>query len=700
MSRNCFPSQLVWAVLTASILEASSASLHAAVVLDDPLQGSTSGTRVGGQFVPGGWQVTNKSDTIYWHVPTLAKGAAEFEVLGLQPIERRAGMEDKTELFHMYDHTVGDADRNYNGGYRDNPFKHFIRKIGALDRAKVDALELVWQIQPKYLEPDTAVLPWESNRWYRFREEWGPDGAGNSVLRTYRDGALLRTTPVAGNWAPVGHSIRIAASPRRADDAGAPLGAIFRNVKVWDNLSTNPITTKITPPAGVVRLRGHSLEDDRGPFLGLGVSYFQALRRAKFDRARLQSDLAFLAAQRFNYVRVLSMVGGNEAWQGLEIAPVSFKNRRGVAVAAWPDYWQQFRDLIDLVHSNGMRAQVTIFADAQLMPGKAERLAHLDAVLKNLTGREHKVILLEVANEAWQNGFPGTQGVADLREFTQYLAARTAIPVAITSNDDPSDAGITALYRGSAADIATVHFSRDISTAERGWLPVHDCYRAGRLPGVPPASSNEPIGPGASVASENDPIKLVMAAAFAWGANLPMYVFHSNAGVFGKTPFQTAAGVSNYVHLLDILPPDFSNWRRNDGKEASAPFTAYANGQANRWWLEVANPASGVVRNTGASKGAEFITLPIGVLQGGLTLEARRPLRLRVYHPLTGAVVDQRNLKAGERFTVAQGPGAYIIKGVFLVEATILPPPSPETGQRGHPAPQSPRTPPRPPDAG
>ena len=80
-----------------------------------------------------------------------------------------------------------------------------------------------------------------------------------------------------------------------------------------------------------------------------------------------------------------------------------------------------------------------------------------------------------MANEAWQNGFLGAPGVSDLREFAQYLADRTSVPVAITSNDDTSDAGITALNSGSAADLATVHFSRDIGTVEGGWLPVRDC---------------------------------------------------------------------------------------------------------------------------------------------------------------------------------------------------------------------------------
>ena len=74
-----------------------------------------------------------------------------------------------------------------------------------------------------------------------------------------------------------------------------------------------------------VRLSGRSLSDDRGPFLGIGVSYFQALRHAKYDRARLEANLALPAGKGFNSVRALSM--GN--WGGVEIAPVALTNRAG-----------------------------------------------------------------------------------------------------------------------------------------------------------------------------------------------------------------------------------------------------------------------------------------------------------------------------------------------------------------------------------
>jgi len=633
-----------------------------ALVLDDALQGATVGTRSGGAFVTGGWQVTGKDDAIYWHVPTVTRGAIEFDVRGLQPRERRPGMEDKSELFHMYDHTAGNADANYSGGYRENPFKHFIRKIGALDAPKVDAMEVVWQVRPDYVEPDTARLSWASDTTYHFREEWGPDDAGQSVLRLYRDGVLLLTTSVPGQWKPTGHSVRIGASPRRDPAAGAPVGAVFSHVKVWD----------LSSGTNLVRLRGRSFCDDAGPFLGLGASYFQALRHAKYDRARLKSNLAFLASKGFNYVRILSMV----SWDGLEIAPVSFTNRAGRAVEAWPDYWQQFRELLDLVAQHGLRAEVTIFADAQyVMPLASTRQAHLDGILANMAGREAQILHLEVANEAWQNGFPGPQGTADLRAFTQYLADRTSVPVAITSNHNMGDPGLIALYSGSAADLATVHFSRDTRTAEGGWLPVRDPYRLGNLPGLPPVTSNEPIGPGSSVSSESDPIKLCAAAVFAYLANLPAYVYHSRAGVYGyvnarprpgeEVRFEDTAGINAYRFLRQILPPDLASWVRNDGLEPGAPFTVFCNGQPDRYWPDVNRPTDGCDRNIGGTKGSEFVCLPMGILGSGVTLQARRPVRFQVFDPLTGAAVSNLTLKAGDRFALPQGPGAYILKGTF-----------------------------------
>jgi len=148
-------------------------------------------------------------------------------------------------------------------------------------------------------------------------------------------------------------------------------------------------------------------------------------------------------------------------------------------------------------------------------------------------------------------------------------------------------------------------------------------------------------------------------------AGLPMYVFHSDAGVFGNTTFESRPGVGDFVHLDDLLPPDLAGWVRHDGKAAVAPFISYANGLPNRWWTEVASATTGVLRHPGKIKGADFVTLPLAIRSGGVELEARRQMTFQVYNPLTGALVTSLSKNPGERFTLPPGPQTYIIKGTF-----------------------------------
>lgn len=114
-------------------------------------------------------------------------------------------------------------------------------------------------------------------------------------------------------------------------------------------------------------------------------------------RTILQFSLAFLAQQGFRHTRVLSMVGWFPAWKGLEIAPVSFTHRAGHAVAAWADHRQALAGLVDWSCDRfGLRTQITLFADAQLLPRKADRVEHLRRSLAEVVaGRKHKIILFQ-----------------------------------------------------------------------------------------------------------------------------------------------------------------------------------------------------------------------------------------------------------------------------------------------------------------
>jgi len=423
-------------------------------------------------------------------------------------------------------------------------------------------------------------------------------------------------------------------------------------------LSLSGPTAAAEAPTELIRLEGNCLRDGTGRYLRLGATYMQALRRTKFDRARYRGDLAFLSEQGFDFIRVLSMVG----WDGLSIVPPNFRAPDGSA--AWDDYWQQFGDMIDIAYDEfGLRTELTIFADAQHMPDARDRQTHLRGVLDHIRGREHKVILLEVGNEAWQNGFPGDAGVEDLRACGQYLAERTDVPVALSAPHDVTEPLMRALYGDSAADVATAHWTRDVRMDEGGWLAVRDPWRAVGWEDLPPIASNEPIGPGSSVSSEDDPVKLVAAAAAAWMAGAPMYVFHSSAGVYGHESFETMAGVRDFVHVLRILPPDIANWQPAQRGDDRFPLVTYADDQPDRWWQEVPQASRGATFHAGCVRDDAFYTLCIGVHSGGVEIEARFPMRIDVIHPLTGEIVREAVLAHQERLLLPQGPGAYVIRG-------------------------------------
>ena len=127
--------------------------------------------------------------------------------------------------------------------------------------------------------------------------------------------------------------------------------------------------------------------------------------------------------------------------------------------------------------------------------------------------------------------------------------------------------------------------------------------------------------------------------------------------------FEDTPGIDAFCHLRQILPPDLASWTRNDGIESSAPFTVFCTGKPNHYWPDAHQPTDGCVRNIGSTKGGEFVCLPIGILDGGVTLEARRAARFQVFNPLTGGVITNLTLEAGRRFTLPQGPRTYIIKG-------------------------------------
>jgi len=407
---------------------------------------------------------------------------------------------------------------------------------------------------------------------------------------------------------------------------------------------------------GPVKLDGNSLSDDQGQFNALGTTMMWAAWGYKHDLARLEQNLDYISKHGFHFIRALGVVGDYGAadyWDGREID------------WHWSDYDQVIAGLTDLCYDKyGLRIEWTLIGDGQKnLPSSSDRKALIDRFVAMSQGRAQKIIHFELANEAWQNGFEGAAGQAELRTLTQYLNGKTDILVAASAPDPTSCTAAQALYSGSIADLATLHFDRDTGQKDGHWRPVWQPWWVQGCAGLPVASNNEPIGPGASVATENDPQKLVTGALMSHLSGLPLHVFHTGAGVRGDQNLWEMAGADAFGALPSYVPHDLASWTRKDPKAGDAPLRIFAEegGQAkpDRTWPELAAPESGVVAAYGAVSGKKFVVLPLGI-KGHVILEARVAQSFQVIDPLTGAVVSTHALAAGEKVTLSGAEARWL----------------------------------------
>ncbi|MBI4617356.1 MAG: hypothetical protein HY720_27345, partial [Planctomycetes bacterium] len=414
---------------------------------------------------------------------------------------------------------------------------------------------------------------------------------------------------------------------------------------------------------GRVRLSANSLEDDQGKFNALGATLFWAAWGYKFDRPRLEAALQVLSKNGFDYFRALGVVGdpnGPDYWDGREID------------WRWSDYASVIAGLTDLAYDTyGLRVEWTLIGDGQKnIPRTSDRVALADLFLNISRGREQKIIHFEIANEYWQNGFSGPSGLAELRDLSRYMKDRTDILVAASAPAGGADQDVFDVYDGGVADIATIHFDRDTTKTEGPWRPVRQPWEhAYRQPRVPVGSNNEPIGPGSSVASENEPVRLVAAMIATHVSNIPMYVFHSRAGVRGDLDIANMPGVGAFAVPKGLVPGDLASWTRKNAHWADSPFRCYAidaggNLVPDSMWPDHGSGAQGgAVRAYGDVNGNEFFVFPLGV-RNKIVMEPRRNADFDVYEPMSGNKVASYSLSAGQRFELS-GAEAFVIKGQY-----------------------------------
>jgi len=391
-------------------------------------------------------------------------------------------------------------------------------------------------------------------------------------------------------------------------------------------------------PAGHVRLDGRAFADDDGPFNAWGVTLMWGLWAAKHDQPMLSETLDWLAGWGVNYVRVLSMVGSLPYWEGRVIDP------------RWPDYGEVLNTLLDACAERGMRAQVVLFADAQvMMPDHADRRAWVEVMAERLEGKRDAVQFVEVANESNLNGIDDET----LRELTLLWDEVSEIPVAPSSPDGGNaEESINRLFDGRlvGADLVTPHFDRRTDTVEAFYRPQRQPWEAQFYDHVLPFTNNEPIGPGSSGESDADPARLAIGMAATFIAGGAGYVLHSSAGVRGVEQYWDVVPESVMMALRstrELLPAGIASAERCNHHWDCHPYET-----DDQIWPDTGG--SGVVRAFAANMGGKSYVAVMGMRES-YTVAAKWPMSVEVFDVRTGERTDVIELTEGQAWTFHEG---------------------------------------------
>lgn len=419
----------------------------------------------------------------------------------------------------------------------------------------------------------------------------------------------------------------------------------------------------VRPPAvaGAVRVEGRSFADDRGQVNALGASLFWSLWGEASDPERLEANLRALADQDVDFVRILGMVG-TATWADRRIDP------------RVPEYWPTVDKLLDRLGRLGLRAEVTLLADAQADPGagwaglpRAERMAYVEAWAERAVRRPELFQFFEVANEHWQNG---VQDLGELRAYGERLRTLTSVPVALSA---PTEGDVAAMYRGWPG-IATMHYDRDTGRADGFYRPVRqpwgwpgEYFPNGGEPGL--VVNNEPIGPDSSVASDGDPARIALGYVTTFVAGNGAYVYHSGAGIRGGGQNDRDRGRRPNVFDYDPaflnalgfwrrrLPGGLANWeRRNSQWQQPLPEFPWAG-------FNTADDRGDLVQAYATSDGRDVWAVVLGVRRA-FTVTARWALDQELLDPVTGEVLEAVQLEPGATWTVPAIRPGYVVHGV------------------------------------
>jgi hypothetical protein len=406
-------------------------------------------------------------------------------------------------------------------------------------------------------------------------------------------------------------------------------------------------------PPRLVELNGHAFANADGPYLAVGASLFWGGWGCLHDRSRFERNLMFLAGK-VDFIRVLAVVGPS-GWRDRAVPAGDLE----AAVAC----------VSDRAAEKGLRVEWTIFGSTDTAPARSDRIAVVRRFAAAIRSRAATVQLVEVANEAWQNGFAGDAGREEARSLARVLRDLTPIRAVAITAPPPGTERVEGKrwYAGSAATLATVHPDRDQTRSGGKWRPVTELWNMHQTTSLP-WIANEPIGPQSSVAEDDDPRRLTMMAGMTWLSGGAAFTLHTGAGVRGGGAEDRARGRAANIWevprieqtlaainaLRSILPKDLPNFRPLDPAvdvkdypfDAAAVRDRIADGRLLAAYAAI-------------SSDGRFVVMPLVATATPLT--ATFAMQLALFDPAAGARLERRTLAAGDTFALPPRDASVIV---------------------------------------
>lgn len=432
---------------------------------------------------------------------------------------------------------------------------------------------------------------------------------------------------------------------------------------------------------GSVEVHGRVWQDRQGPFFGVGATLFFGQWAMENDVARFDRFCRFFADRGVQYIRNLGQVEGGPwsaegQWGHWQVRHMRWNNPRvfDVAIAATERAYNEF----------GLRTEWTIFGGGERLPNRQARLDFaLRFIREVVVPRAHMIQHLELCNEGWQTYnlprsnsgyYTSPEYVAEVRWIMPQLRAalnaagldRMGLASSSPPVSDPFEVGWAPIYDGLGCTLGTIHFDR--AGGEDGWRPVRQPWDAQFCPGDLghlAYTNNEPKGPGSSNGEENDPMKIAMAAVNTMLCGGTGYVYHCDAGIWSQPdrreyPEQHINGdrlPSDIAKAISLLPPDGAGWERQNHHWIGHHFADLGQQVYN-------TPGWTFTRCYGITRGAEQYCAPIHC-RGTVKLRPKKDSFVRALHPLTGDVVQERELSSSQTMELPGedrgGLSAYIV---------------------------------------